>query len=500
MVFLEWRSKTISLFPTLSELVVLCPVPCYIEYNDERHDAPNMMTCSLPIFRMFHGVRGILQVESVKIEPSLAPPRVKAPWIPGRSSDMLQVRTIRLLPALASSPTAISQSPKRILPRPKGRLYHVIQFGNNSMMLRSMLRARPWLQPLATYDVKTGEESHRASSRDATANFVWTQFKSQDYLDAAFAGCRVKIGRNTETGLNVLQGRKDADAPVTSHNHFEGVAWMCTKRGLLETLGGEWQPRSFILRKNDDFEVFAESFNLQGEDGIWILKPSEFSNRGNGIEIMPSKQLAVEFLRKNHPGAWVVQKYIEKPMLLDSRKFDIRSYGLICSQDGENFKSYFYPIVYVRTASDAYSLQNIQNKFAHLNNDAVQKHCKNYGKIENCNKLSLPQLEKKLKGEIESAKVTADIKKITGEVFKACAPRLNPRKIPRCFEVVGFDFMLDSDAKVWLIEANTNPCLELVNALLAQLIPNMIDGALKLTIDQWIGGFAAPTDVKWEEL
>ena len=450
--------------------------------------------------RMFHGVRGILQVESVKIEPSAAPPRVKVPWVTGRSADILQVRPMKLLPAPTVSPRSMSLAPKRVAPRPKGRLFHVIQFGNNSMMLRSMLRARPWLQPLATYDIKTGQEVHRTSARDATANFVWTQFKSQDYLDAACEGSRVRIGRNTETGLEISQGRKDPQKPVAAHNHFEGVAWMCTKRGLLETLGGLWQPRSFILRTKDDFEVFAETFNSQAEDGIWILKPSEFSNRGNGIEIMPSKQLAVDFLRKNHPGAWVVQKYIEKPMLLEGRKFDIRSYGLICSQDGENFKSYFYPLVYVRTASEYYSLQNIQNKFAHLNNDAVQKHCKNYGKIENCNKLSLPQLEKKLKGEIESVKVIEDIRKITGEVFKACAPRLNPRKIPRCFEVVGFDFMLDADAKVWLIEANTNPCLELVNALLAQMIPNMIDGALKLTIDQWIGGFAAPSDVKWQEL
>ena len=39
--------------------------------------------------------------------------------------------------------------------------------------------------------------------------------------------------------------------------------------------------------------------------------------------------------------------------------------------------------------------------------------------------------------------------------------------------------MLDEDFKVYLIEVNTNPCLELSSTLLARLIPNMIENALK---------------------
>ena len=39
--------------------------------------------------------------------------------------------------------------------------------------------------------------------------------------------------------------------------------------------------------------------------------------------------------------------------------------------------------------------------------------------------------------------------------------------------------MLDEDFKVYLIEVNTNPCLELSSILLARLIPNMIENALR---------------------
>jgi len=439
-------------------------------------------------------IGNFLEIRPVKMEIAVtfpSPKKISRSLVFGKSS--------RPNPSMGNPVALISGADKMEVPRLRGRLFCVIQFGNNSMMIRSLIRTRPWIQPLATYDPKTGIEVKKTSTKNPTCNFLWTQYKSQEFLNASFEGCRTKVTKNTETVLEVAQLKNDIEQPLVVHNHFEGVAWMCTKRGLFESLKGIWQPRSFILRKGDDFTEFADSFLADAEQGIWILKPSEFSNRGNGIEIVGSKDLAVSYLSKN-PGAWLVQKYIENPLLLEGRKFDIRSYGLICSQDGESFRSYFYPTVYVRTASDVFSLSNIQNKFAHLNNDAVQKHGKNYGKIEKFNKLSLPALEKRLSGEISTPTVIADIKKITDEVFKACSPRLNPRKIPRCFEIVGFDFMIDATAKVWLIEANTNPCLELVNAMLSQLIPDMVDSALKLTLDNWLGGCPPPRETKWQEL
>jgi len=39
--------------------------------------------------------------------------------------------------------------------------------------------------------------------------------------------------------------------------------------------------------------------------------------------------------------------------------------------------------------------------------------------------------------------------------------------------------MIDENYKIWLIEVNTNPCLELSSPLLARLIPQMLDNAFK---------------------
>ena len=51
------------------------------------------------------------------------------------------------------------------------------------------------------------------------------------------------------------------------------------------------------------------------------------------------------------------------------------------------------------------------------------------------------------------------------------------------FEIFGYDFIIDSDHKTWLIEVNTNPCLEVSSPLLEKLVPRMINDALKLTVD-----------------
>ena len=45
--------------------------------------------------------------------------------------------------------------------------------------------------------------------------------------------------------------------------------------------------------------------------------------------------------------------------------------------------------------------------------------------------------------------------------------------------------MIDENLKPYLIEVNTNPCLELSCSLLARLIPMMIESAVKVAVDPY---------------
>lgn len=55
------------------------------------------------------------------------------------------------------------------------------------------------------------------------------------------------------------------------------------------------------------------------------------------------------------------------------------------------------------------------------------------------------------------------IKDLVIDCFMAAQGQLNPQKREVCFELMGFDFLIDEDFRVWLIEVNTNPYFGVLN-------------------------------------
>jgi len=88
---------------------------------------------------------------------------------------------------------------------------------------------------------------------------------------------------------------------------------------------------------------------------------------------------------------FVIQKYIERPLLIHGRKFDIRCWALIA----DDMKLYYFKEGYIRTSSSEFTMdkQTIEKKDIHLTNNAVQKFCEGYGKFEDGNQLSFPMFQ-----------------------------------------------------------------------------------------------------------
>ena len=67
--------------------------------------------------------------------------------------------------------------------------------------------------------------------------------------------------------------------------------------------------------------------------------------------------------------------------------FDFRLFGLATCIN-KKLKGFFFQDGYIRTSSKEFDLNNLDDKFIHLTNDAIQKMGDDFGKFENANKLS----------------------------------------------------------------------------------------------------------------
>ncbi|CAD8140623.1 unnamed protein product [Paramecium pentaurelia] len=220
---------------------------------------------------------------------------------------------------------------------------------------------------------------------------------------------------------------------------------------------------------------------------LWLLKPADW-NRGEGVHVFSTLEEVEALIKSYYNGKgnyeckeFVIQKYIERPLLLSGRKFDIRCWVLI-SQDMQYF---LFKEAYIRTSGATFSLDD-KDRYIHLTNNAVQKNAQNYGQFEDGNQLSLKRFQELL----DQQETVYDFRKqgwpMIKDVVKITmnSTRLNKRNRKYGMQLLGYDFMIDENLKLWLIEVNANPCLEESSNLLKMLIPRMLDDAFQLTLDK----------------
>jgi hypothetical protein len=75
------------------------------------------------------------------------------------------------------------------------------------------------------------------------------------------------------------------------------------------------------------------------------------------------------------------------------------------------------------------------------------------------------------------------VKDIMIDSFLSVRRKMNPNNRKHMFELFGFDFLLDEDFRLWLLEINTNPFLGTPNKYMESLVPTMIEDLIQLTVD-----------------
>jgi hypothetical protein len=292
--------------------------------------------------------------------------------------------------------------------------------------------------------------------------------------------------------------------------------------------------------KVTDFNNFLDKeikrdVNLFNGHSIWMLKPSGL-NRGRGLELFTDLDELKEFLKLYSRGYevtefanmeyndedevspavkalmnkdkartqplvykntdystkithFVIQKYIEKPMLYKNYKFDLRVFALMTHEQ----ELLVFGDCYVRLSSLPYDPEK-KNYLIHLTNNAVQVRSNAYGALVKGNIISIREFEKYCidlfnqtgdpKYQIEYGHFMKKIKEVVKITFDSTQSILSVKPRQFNFELFGYDFMIDSDMKLWLIEVNSVPSLGESNSYISRLLNRAVDDMFKLTLDK----------------
>eukprot|EP00931_Biecheleriopsis_adriatica_P043832 TRINITY_DN25047_c0_g1_i2.p1 TRINITY_DN25047_c0_g1~~TRINITY_DN25047_c0_g1_i2.p1 ORF type:complete len:1120 (-),score=230.23 TRINITY_DN25047_c0_g1_i2:276-3635(-) len=282
---------------------------------------------------------------------------------------------------------------------------------------------------------------------------------------------------------------------MTEHqriNHFPGSTELTRKDRLwchfaemAEMYGTgafDFVPETYVLPEQvEEFLACYERTKCS-----WIVKPNA-SSRGRGIFMLRDlSELPLE-------ETMVVSRYVDNPLLIQGLKFDLRVYVLVTAF--EPLKAYIYREGLTRFASKTYSTkeEHMQDAFRHLTNYSINKNSCKF--VENSDlradnvghKWSLSALNKHLHCvgvdvNLMWVRIMDLIVKTLLSVEPAISSRtrqMTPNR-ENCFELYGFDVLVDEGLKPWLLEVNLSPSMQAESPLDWQIKSSLIADAFNL--------------------
>jgi tubulin monoglycylase TTLL3/8 len=75
------------------------------------------------------------------------------------------------------------------------------------------------------------------------------------------------------------------------------------------------------------------------------------------------------------------------------------------------------------------------------------------------------------------------MERLVTDSFRSVHNKVDPARLHNTFEIFGYDFMIDENFRVYLIECNTNPCLEICCPLLSRIIPELLENSFRIALD-----------------
>ncbi|XP_065053037.1 polyglutamylase complex subunit TTLL1-like isoform X2 [Rhopilema esculentum] len=279
--------------------------------------------------------------------------------------------------------------------------------------------------------------------------------------------------------FNVESGYRMTDDQITNHfpNHYE-----LTRKDLmlknvkryrkeLEKEGSpfaekdengkyvylDFVPTTFLLP--GDYNLFVEEFR-KNPSSTWIMKPAGKSqgvgifliNRLSQIKKWSRDGKGGTFLHTASRDTYVISRYIDNPLLIGGKKFDLRLYVLVTSY--RPLKCYLYKLGFCRFCTVKYNadVNELDNMFVHLTNVSIQKHGDEYNSSHG-GKWTVHNLRVYLegtRGKEVTEKLFDEMDWLIVNSLKAVQNVMTSDR--HCFENYGYDIIIDDNLKPWLIE------------------------------------------------
>ncbi|KAM9299350.1 inactive polyglycylase TTLL10 [Gastrophryne carolinensis] len=283
---------------------------------------------------------------------------------------------------------------------------------------------------------------------------------------------------------------------LSSLREFERIMQKINKARVLKM--ADFFPETFRLDKKDEAEAFFSTY----EDGqTWICKPTGL-NQGRGIYLLKTQeqvsllQCQIQAMMEDSsskkipakcPQARIVQRYIPNPLLLEGKKFDIRSYLLIASTVPYFV---FFRHGYVRLTCNPYDPKS-DDLTGHLTNQYMQKKNPLYSEMKEETVWGMKRFNSYVNEKFAGAKglphdwvlnvFTKRMQQIMIHCFLSVKSKLDCRR--GYFDLIGCDFLIDDNFKVWLLEMNCNPALHTNCEVLKDVIPSVVNETLDLALE-----------------